>query len=770
LHQIRTSFGADTFDPREAERFWEAYANYTIDKAQQIVKALLGWYLAQVLPRTKREEYLRELDRIASIFPATPLPPGTRPAVSGSVRQWAERYLPIATYTRTPPRIRVLPPDPAEVGRLFGNDLWKQMLVAPIAAAFRERGVSPGNTFTVIEAFATRVPQPGAQSKPYPLEPYLTPGWLRLFAGLLDPLHRDESEPLIQSGLGVVAHGLASLPFEEREHLLGLLRSYIAQPLTTSSDRNEYATQWVDRLRKEVECVIIASATPEREPDVSPPPSPPPAPPVSAPILTPSLPVHPPPLPAQPDEVPTNDPDPVQPPPLPPPVPAKQPAALTPGLSGVSGVAPGRPVMTTITPELAADFVTVPVATALSVVREMSVAGIREWLANPSNARAFLFDDWRSESPEVAVVSDPAAVPKSLWIVGDLHADLLTLVNIIAYADKVAAEENEPPAFVFLGDFVDRGRHDHELLLLLFLLIMRDPPRVCILPGNHDIDLQWGEKQNKFGVTISPAEYCEDLNRMLQGEVPLAPDRIEMAKLLIEFCKTRPKAVILPDGTMLSHAGFPHTDLHDSLRGVADLSAKKCVEDFLWARLSESPKKRPNRLGGRGHEFGWRDFAQFCRIMADTIQVPVRQLIRGHDHIPARWQFPAEYAEFPVLTINAMGRRLDAEPLTSDGPHPFPVIARHVPDSLPRLIRLPLDPDEVERAFGKEKLTPPSEAPPANTAPPAAQANLDLGMMATGETVGVPIDFFPGGVPVDVTPPPPDNPTRPDDGDTGGDV
>ena len=147
---------------------------------------------------------------------------------------------------------------------------------------------------------------------------------------------------------------------------------------------------------------------------------------------------------------------------------------------------------------------------------------------------------------------------------------------------------------------------------------------------------------------------------MLQGEAPLDPDRIEMAKLLIEFCKTRPKAVILPDGTMLTHAGFPHTDLHDALRGVADLSAKKCVEDFLWARLSESPKKRPNRLGGRGHEFGWRDFAQFCRIMADTVKVPVRQLIRGHDHVPARWQFPAEYAEFPVLTINAMGRRLDA--------------------------------------------------------------------------------------------------------------
>src|SRR6516164_1969110 len=48
LHQLRTSFGADTFDPREAEKFWEAYASYTIDNAPKIVKALLGWYLARV--------------------------------------------------------------------------------------------------------------------------------------------------------------------------------------------------------------------------------------------------------------------------------------------------------------------------------------------------------------------------------------------------------------------------------------------------------------------------------------------------------------------------------------------------------------------------------------------------------------------------------------------------------------------------------------------------------------------------------------------------
>jgi hypothetical protein len=76
----------------------------------------------------------------------------------------------------------------------------------------------------------------------------------------------------------------------------------------------------------------------------------------------------------------------------------------------------------------------------------------------------------------------------------------------------------------------------------------------------------------------------------------------------------------------------------------------------------------------------------------------VRRLVRGHDHVPDRWQLFPEYAEYPVLTINAMGRWLDGEMPTAAG-HPLPVVARHAPGHLPEVVRLPLDPAEVARAF-----------------------------------------------------------------------
>ncbi len=544
--------------------------------------------------------------------------------------------------------------------------------------------------------------------------------------------------PTTEAALGTAVRQLASVSFAERYQLLESLREWVAKSLS-DDDRGQIARAQVERVRTMTEDMLrdlggVAAA--------------------------PSLPFA--------EEMPPTVPVPVPPPVMP----AKPlPVAVAPAPPPAAPPSPAPSAKRTIVPEVATDFVTVSFSAALKQAGEVTVPQVREWLANPENARRFLFDSFREECAEVAVVRDPAAVPKSLWIIGDLHADVLALANIIAHADRVAAEEGEPAAFVFLGDFVDRGRHDHETLLLLFRLIMKDPGRVCVIPGNHDVDLQWGEKQNRFGVTISPAEYCDGLNRILTGEDPADPDRIDMAKLLIEFCKQRPKAVILPDGTLLAHAGFPHTDLQkaeaDSRKGVAErillrdvkqLGEPAAVSDFLWARLSESPKKRPNRFGGRGHEFGYRDFAQFCQIMTTVVGVPVRRLIRGHDHVAARWLLPPDYADYPVLTINAMGRLLEGESFTTDGSHPFPVMARHVPGSLLRVVRLPLDPVEVDRAFGHEK---PAESPPQSGNTPE---EVSLGLALDAFTSGIPVDSPPA------SPPPKNRPEKPATGDQGGGV
>ncbi|MCE9565413.1 MAG: metallophosphoesterase [Planctomycetes bacterium] len=479
----------------------------------------------------------------------------------------------------------------------------------------------------------------------------------------------------IEEGLRVIARGLATLPVAERRRMLESFWKMLRQCATTIP---QLANACVDELRKLAEEILRGSpksiASELEIPDVSgipvtdnKPHEPPPPTVAFAPL--PVVPTAPPAEPTSPPVVATPTPKP-----------------------------PTRHMLQVITPS---DIVPLTLAQAMEHANATTVAQVRDWLANTENGSRFLFDDCRKDCSEVAIVSDPAAVPQSLWIIGDVHADVLALANIIENADRVAKQEGVEPHFLFLGDFVDRGRHDHETLLLLFGLVMRNPSRVCIIPGNHDIDLRWGEKARKFGVTIQPAEYCERLNGISESELPADREQIELAKLMIEFWKTRPKAVFLPDGTMFTHGGFPHTDLHDSLKARVDLGSKKCLDDFLWARLSESVKKRPNR-GNRGHEFGWKDFSQFCKVASEQLAIPVQRLIRGHDHVAPRWHLPSDYVEHPVLTINAMGWRLDGEPEPTDGPHPYPVAARHYPNQLPLIVRLRLDPVEVDRGLGKE--------------------------------------------------------------------
>jgi hypothetical protein len=667
----------------EGESLWKKLCQKTFSAEwTEIANALLAWFLAKRLKHHERENYLNVLDTIAARYSKTMRPFASNSGPSNAIRQRLERYLPHTSYTRHPGDPKITPPDAVQVAEVFGGDLWKQMLVTPIVAALAEAEISASAAASVADVLA-HVTFPHPYNKPYPLEPYLASGsWRRLFEGLLNPLRREVTEPLVLAGMDIAARGLASLAFVERESLLHTIHEQIERGIDRSDQKKVTADEWIDRMRIKVE-EVIAQATPV----VASPPTPsqvtssaPPSASVarqnkgtgsSASHLTTAVPQ---------DALSVKIPVPSHPPPV----------------SQVSQPIPSRPAVVV---ERAKPFSTVTWEQALSRAGKVTVNEIRMWIENPQRP-PMLFDDCRTECPEVAIVRDPKHVPSTLWVIGDLHADLLTLANIITYADQ-STTEGDPPAFVFLGDFVDRGRHDHETLLLLFQLILKNPGRVCIIPGNHDIDLQWDEKAAGFRVSIEPAEYCERLSSLLRSNGPGVSEQVEFAKLLINFWQGRPKAAILPDGTLLAHGGFPHTDMQGALRTPADLARPYCLSDFLWARIAETSRKRPNR-GNRGHEFGWETFAQFCKVTAQIGVPPVKRFIRGHDHVAARWQSYPDYSEFPVITINAMGRRMDGEPDPVDGPHPFPVMARYVPDQMPTVVQLPLDPNEVNRAFGKD--------------------------------------------------------------------
>ena len=303
-----------------------------------------------------------------------------------------------------------------------------------------------------------------------------------------------------------------------------------------------------------------------------------------------------------------------------------------------------------------------------------------------------LFDDQRESSGDRALrLAELSDAP--LWFIGDIHGDLLALDAALALISRESERENGDPArIVLLGDLFDDGGYGLETLLRVFELILERFQSVCLLAGNHDEAL--GYNGARFTATVSPSDFSDFLNENL------AHEWIGRAgKLAVRVIGNAPRALFFPDGLLAAHGGFPLRDLHDRLAESKDWNDPQCLTDFVWTRAHpRARKKLPNRTS-RGCQFGYEDFAAFCALSA-TLGRPVTHMIRGHDHVEARYEIYPTYAETPVLTTVALSRRLERELF---GPFVrVPTLARWIRGSLPQVYRLHIPEQQIRDCYPEE--------------------------------------------------------------------
>jgi serine/threonine protein phosphatase 1 len=81
--------------------------------------------------------------------------------------------------------------------------------------------------------------------------------------------------------------------------------------------------------------------------------------------------------------------------------------------------------------------------------------------------------------------ADPAAADSPvLYAIGDIHGSLQKLRDLIARCERHAGDR--PTAFVFLGDYIDRGPDSRGVVDTLMNLQARLKDRVIALKGNHE--------------------------------------------------------------------------------------------------------------------------------------------------------------------------------------------------------------------------------------------------------------------------------------------
>jgi len=179
-----------------------------------------------------------------------------------------------------------------------------------------------------------------------------------------------------------------------------------------------------------------------------------------------------------------------------------------------------------------------------------------------------------------------------IYICGDIHGqfyDLLRVFDILKY----------PPEskFLFLGDYVDRGKKSLECILLLLCLKIKYPSKIFLLRGNHeseDINRTYGffdECKRKISVKIYK-KFCTLFNILpitaLVGEKILCMHGGLAYELKdINQLKKIKRPTEIPDAGLLCDLVWSDPDdclwfdfCTNKERGISVCFSKSAVEDF----------------------------------------------------------------------------------------------------------------------------------------------------------------------------------------------
>jgi len=104
-----------------------------------------------------------------------------------------------------------------------------------------------------------------------------------------------------------------------------------------------------------------------------------------------------------------------------------------------------------------------------------------------------------------------AKMPTPCTIVGDIHGQFYDLIELFRVGGDIPDTN-----YVMMGDYVDRGYHSVESFLLLLVLKVRFPKRLCLVRGNHEsrqITQVYGfydECLRKYG-SVNVWRYCTEV-------------------------------------------------------------------------------------------------------------------------------------------------------------------------------------------------------------------------------------------------------------------
>ncbi|CAG5117040.1 unnamed protein product [Candidula unifasciata] len=223
------------------------------------------------------------------------------------------------------------------------------------------------------------------------------------------------------------------------------------------------------------------------------------------------------------------------------------------------------------------------------------------------------------EQPTLLEISAPVT------ICGDIHgqfSDLLLLLDMGGF----------PPhtSYLFLGDYVDRGRNSVEVICLLFAYKLKYPEKIFLLRGNH-------EEQS---VNINYGFYDECKRRY----------NVALWRKFNEVFNCLPLAAAVDDKIFCCHGGLsPELHTLDDVRRIARPTEIPeeggLISDLVWADPNPDPAMKGwhfNDVRGTSYFFGSDTVEKF--LNDNDLQI----VCRAHDVAQDGYRF---YTKRQLVTI-----------------------------------------------------------------------------------------------------------------------
>ncbi|BFZ53013.1 serine/threonine protein phosphatase Pzh1 [Savitreella phatthalungensis] len=175
-------------------------------------------------------------------------------------------------------------------------------------------------------------------------------------------------------------------------------------------------------------------------------------------------------------------------------------------------------------------------------------------------------------------------------IVGDIHGQFTDLIRLFEMCGF-------PPSanYLFLGDYVDRGKQSLETILLLMLYKIKYPQNFFLLRGNHEC----------ANVTRVYGFYDECKRRT----------NIKIWKTFIDTFNTLPIAAIVANKIFCVHGGLsPSLSNMDEIRAIkrpTDVPDYGLLNDLLWSDPADTMNDWEDNERGVSYCFGKNVILQF---------------------------------------------------------------------------------------------------------------------------------------------------------------